>query len=755
MSILGNRVLRKEDPRFLRGEGSYVENLPLEGALNVTFVRSLFAHARIGGVDTTTAEALPDVQVFTGADIDVGPLGPPPLPGLEQGMKRPLVAVDVARFVGDIVAIVVSEGRAAGEDAAELVLVDYDPLQAVVRPADSVKDEVLLFPEVGTNVAGRSGSPEHDESLFDGCDVVVSDTIVSQRMAPCPLEPRSAAAEVGPDGRITAWFSTQTPHQDRMVLAMTLGLDPADVRVIAPDVGGGFGAKMLGAEEILVVWLARRTGRPVRWTETRSESMVALPHGRAQRADYTIGGTRDGKVLAYRLDVLQDSGAYPVLGAFLPNLTALMASGVYAIPRIEFEGRSVVTNTTPISAFRGAGRPEASQAIERALDAFAAELELDPAAVRRKNFIPKDAFPYTTVTHAAYDSGDYEGALDLVLRSAGYDDLRAEQRQRREQGGAKQLGIGLSSYVEITNGIDETEFGEVEITADGGAIVRTGSFSHGQGHETTFAMIAAQQLGLPIEQVTVHKGDTDEIAKGTGTYGSKSTQIGGMAARLAADDVVERAKQLVADYFEASPADIALDHALGRFRVVDAPEPSLSWPELAARAAADERLGELKAAHDFKSSPTFPFGAHVAVVEVDVETGQVELLRLVAVDDAGTLINPLVAEGQVHGGIATGVAQALYEQVVYDDDGNPLTSTFLGYAFPSAADLPLWEAVEMETPTPVNALGAKGIGESGTIGATPAVLNAVLDALAPYGVRHVDMPANGENVWRAIQEAKA
>jgi len=755
VSILGNRVLRKEDPRFLRGEGRYVENLPLEGALTVTFVRSLFAHARIAGVDTSAAEALPNVQVLTGADVDVGPMGPPPLPGLEQGMKRPLVAVDVVRFVGDIVAIVISEGRAAGADAAELVLVDYDPLPAVVRPADSAKDEVLLFPEVGTNVAGRSGSPEHDESLFDGCDVVVSDTLVSQRMAPCPLEPRSAAAELGPDGRITAWLSTQTPHQDRMVLAGTLGLDPANVRVIAPDVGGGFGAKMLGTEEVLIVWLARRLGRPVRWTETRSESMVALPHGRAQSVNYTIGGTRDGKVLAYRLDVLQDSGAYPVLGAFLPHLTALMASGVYAIPRIEFEGRSVVTNTTPISAFRGAGRPEASQAIERALDMFAAEIAIDPVEVRRRNFIPKDAFPYTTVTHAAYDSGDYEGALALVLRSAGYDDLRAEQRQRREQGGAKQLGIGISSYVEITNGIDETEFGEVEITADGGAIVRTGSFSHGQGHETTFAMIAAEQLGLPVEQVTVAKGDTDDVARGTGTYGSKSTQLGGMAARLAADEVVERAKQLVADYFEASPADISLDRALGRFRVVDAPEPSLSWPELAARAAADQRLGELKAANDFKSSPTFPFGAHVAVVEVDVETGQVELLRLVAVDDAGTLINPLIAEGQVHGGIATGVAQALYEQVVYDDDGNPLTSTFVGYAFPSSADLPLWEAVEMETPTPVNALGAKGIGESGTIGATPAVHNAVLDALAPYGVRHVDMPANGENVWRAIQEAKA
>ncbi len=755
MSILGNRVLRKEDSRFLRGEGEYVENLPLEGALTITFVRSLLAHATITGIDTAAAVALPGVQVLTGAAVDIGPFGPPPLPGLDKGMGRPLVARDTVRFVGDIVAIVVSEDRAVGADAAELVSVEYDPLPAVVRPSDAAKDEVLLFPDVGTNVAGRSGSPEHDETLFDGCDVVVEGSLVSQRMAPCPIEPRSAGAEIGADGRLTAWLSTQTPHQDRMVLAGTLGVDPSQIRVIAPDVGGGFGAKMLCVEEILVAWLARRLGRPVRWTETRSESMVALGHGRAQQVDFRIGGTREGKVLAYRLDVLQDAGAYPMLGAFLPHLTSLMASGVYAIPRIEFEGRSVVTTTTPTTAFRGAGRPEATQAVERALDTFAAELGMDPAEIRRVNFIASDAFPHQTASGATYDSGAYEAALDLALRSAGYDELRAEQRRRRELGGPKQLGIGVSTYVEITNGIDETEFGEVEITPEGGAIVRTGSFSHGQGHETTFAMIAASQLGLPIESVTVVKGDTDTVARGTGTYGSKSTQIGGTAARLAADEVVDRARKLVADYLEASVTDVVLDPGLGRFHVAGAPEPSLDWAELASRAVADGKLGELKFAQDYKSAPTFPFGAHVAVVEVDTDTGHVELLRLVAVDDAGTLVNPLVAEGQVHGGVATGVAQALYEQVVFDADGNPLTDTLVGYAFPTAADLPLWEAVPMETPTPVNELGAKGIGESGTIGATPAVHSAVLDALAPHGVRHVDLPANGENVWRALQEAKA
>lgn len=755
MSILGNRVLRKEDGRFLRGSGQYIENLALEGALAVTFVRSPFAHAAIAGVDATAAQELPGIQVFAGADVDAGPFGPPPLPGIEMRMSRPLVAVDRVRFVGDIVAVVVSEDRASGADAAELVDVEYEPLPAVVELDDAARDDVLLFPEVGTNVAARSGAPEHDDGLFAECDVVVEGSVLSQRMAPCPLEPRSAAAEVGDDGRLTAWLCTQTPHQDRMVLGLVLGLEPSQVRVIAPDVGGGFGSKMLAVEEVLVAWLARQLGRPVRWTESRSESMVALGHGRAQRLDFRLGGTRDGRVLAYRLDVLQDAGAYPGVGAFLPNLTHLMASGVYAIPRIEFSGRSVVTTTTPTMPFRGAGRPEATQAIERAMDAFAAETGLDPAEVRRRNFIARDAFPHQTASGAHYDSGDYEGALDLALRAVGYDDLRAEQKRRREQGGSSQLGIGISTYVEITNGLNETELGEIEMTADGEAILRTGSFSHGQGHETTFAMIAAERLGLPVEKVRVVKGDTDEVASGTGTYGSKSTQIGGSAARLAADDVVEQARRLVGDYLEANADDVVLDEVQGRFHVAGAPEPSLSWAELTGRAAADGRLEELKATQEYQAAPTFPFGAHVAVVEVDTDTGQVELQRLVAVDDAGTLVNPLVAEGQVHGGVATGAAQALYEEVVYDADGNPLTTTFTGYAFPASSELPLWEAVEMVTPTPVNVLGAKGIGESGTIGSTPAVQNAVVDALSPLGVREVPLPCNGENVWRAIQKAQA
>jgi carbon-monoxide dehydrogenase large subunit len=432
-----------------------------------------------------------------------------------------------------------------------------------------------------------------------------------------------------------------------------------------------------------------------------------------------------------------------------------MASGVYAIPKIESEFTCVVTNTTPIGPFRGAGRPEATQAIERAMDLFASEIGIDPVDVRRRNLFASDAFPLTTASGAHYDCGDYERALDLALETAGYEELREEQRRRRAQGSTVALGIGVSVYVEITNGLVEPEFGAVEITPGGEAILRTGSFSHGQGHETTFAMIVADRLGLPVEAVRVVKGDTDEVRQGVGTYGSKSTQIGGVAAQQAASVVAERARQLAAEQLEANVDDVVLDADAGGFHVIGSPTPTLTWRELASRAHKEGRLDELRAEEVFKAgSPTFPFGAHVAVVEVDTETGAVELRRLVAVDDAGRIINPVIAEGQVHGGVATGVAQALYEEFVYDEDGNPLTGTFLSYAFPSAAELPSFDTVAMETPTPVNVLGAKGIGESGTIGATPAVQSAVVDALAPFGVRHVDMPANGERVWRAIQEAQ-
>ena len=752
---MGQRILRVEDDRFLRGEGLYVENQEVSGALHATFVRSPVAHARIAGIDTSAVESVPGAQVFTAADVDLAVFPPPPIPGINDKMVRPFFASDVVRFVGDIVAVVLTEDRASGVDAAELVLVDYDPLPAVVDPEAALAGDVLLYPDLGTNVCASHPVEAPDDALFEGCDVVVSGRLVSQRLAACPLEARGCVAELGEDGRMTLWLSTQTPHLDRHVLGLFLGLGDEGVRVVAPDVGGGFGAKGLSVETVIVPWLARKTGRPVRWTETRSENMVAMQHGRAAVLEFELGGSRDGDAQAYRLRVVQDAGAYPGLGAILPGFTALMSSGVYAIPKIESDTVSVVTNTTPTGPFRGAGRPEAAQAIERAMDLFAAELGLDPAEVRRRNLFPPDAFPLTTASGAGYDSGDYGRALDLALETAGYEALRQEQERRRESGDTRALGIGVSVYVEITNGLVEPELGDVEITPEGEAVLRTGSFSHGQGHETTFAMIVADRLGLPVEAVRVIKGDTDEVSQGTGTYGSKSTQIGGAAARQAAEVVVERARVLASEQLEASADDIVLDLERGGFHVVGSPTPVLTWKELAAAAAAEGRLAELRAAEIFKAgAPTFPFGAHVAAVEVDTQTGEVELRRLVAVDDAGTIVNPVIAEGQVHGGVAAGVGQALFEDFAYDEEGNPLTASFLGYAFPSAAELPAWDVVGMETPTPLNALGAKGIGESGTIGSTPAVQSAVVDALAPFGVRHVEMPANGERVWRALQSAR-
>ncbi len=752
---MGQRIRRREDPRFLRGEGHYVDDLQLPGALHATFVRSYLAHAKITSIDKSAAEAA-GAQVFTASDTDLAAEPAPPMLPVGPEMHRPFLARDTVRFVGDIVAVVLADTRDASVDAAELVAVDYDPLPAVADPLEAVKDEVLLFPEVGTNICFHRPADNPDPNLLESSDVRVRGRLISQRIAALPIEPRSSAAQFGEDGRLTMWISSQTPHQDKAYLGAMLGLDEEHVRVVAPDVGGGFGAKGARVEDVILGWIARATRRSVRWTETRSENMVALMPGRAMVLDFELGANRDGVIDALKLDIVADAGAYPGLGAFLPNLTALMASGVYKIPKIEVTIRSVLTNTTPTGPVRGAGRPEASQMLERAIDLLAREISVDPAEIRRRNFIPNDAFPYTTASGANYDIGDYGGALNLALESAGYDELRREQANRRENGNAaKQLGIGLSVYVEVTNGISEQEFGAVAITPTGEAIVRTGSLSQGQGHETTFAQIVAERLGLPIEKITVTRGDTDVVPRGTGTYGSKSTQIGGVAAGQASEQVVEKAKQLAAAELEANPEDMVLNVEEGRFHVTGAPQPSLGWDDLGSRLESQGRLAELSAEVDFQASqPTFPFGAHVAVVEVDTETGSVTLKRMVAVDDAGRIINPLVAEGQVHGGVAAGIAQALFEELAYDADGNPQNANLVTYCIPAASELPAIEVVNMETPTPINPLGVKGIGESGTIGATPAVHNAVIDALSPYGVRHIDMPLNGETVWRAVQNAR-
>ncbi len=753
MSILGNRVVRREDPKFLSVGGTYVADLDLPGALHLVFVRSSMAHARLASIDTSAAEAAPGVvAVFTHHDLGLAPMetvvGMTP-----EAMTQPILAAGTVRYVGEPIAALVAETREAAVDAAELVVVDYEPLAAVVDPRVARRDETILFPDAGTNTA-LTLDMGRDEAMFDGCEVRVQQVIVNQRVAPCPLEVRSAAAFVTPEGRVEFRSSTQAPHGVRDTLARALALEPDDVHVISPDVGGGFGAKAtVYTEDIVVGWCARHLGRPVRWTETRSESMLGLGHGRGQVQTATIGGSRDGTITAFDLAVLQDCGAYPGMGTVLPFMTRTMVSGVYTIPKAECSFESVVTNTTPTTAYRGAGRPEAAAAIERMVDIFAAEIGMDPAEVRRRNLIASDAFPYTTPVGTVYDVGEYRRTLDIALDVAGYDELRTEQRRRRDAGDPRQLGVGLSCYVEITNGIPEGEYGSVEVRPDGTVVVRTGTSPHGQGHVTAWSMLVAEQLGVPIEDIEVIHGDTDVVPRGVGTFGSRSLQAGGNAVNQAAIDVVEKAKDIAADLFEAAREDIVLDKSRGVFHVVGTPALARGWAELATAAVAaggNPLLAEVDLA---SPGPTFPFGTHLAVVEVDTETGHVTLVRHVAVDDAGRIVNPLLAEGQVHGGVAQGVAQALLEEVVYDGDGNPLTANLADYSFISAAELPSFETLFTETPTPVNPLGAKGIGESGTIGATPAVHNAVVDALAHLGVRHVDMPATPERVWNAIRDA--
>jgi carbon-monoxide dehydrogenase large subunit len=677
------------------------------------------------------------------------------MPGLNEQMLQPLLATDVARYAGEPVAVVLTEQSCQGEDAIELVDVDYEPLPAVIDLDDALSGaRGLLFPDAETNVAIKFGDEAYfSKDLFDACDVVVSETIVNQRVAPAPMETRAAAAVKGEDGRLTAWIPNQGAQAAKAALAGQLGIAPEDLRVITPDVGGGFGAKF-GAdpEQVVICWLAGQLGRPVRWTETRTENLLAMTHGRGQRQKITVGGTKDGAVLAYRLEIVQDSGAYPKIGAYLPALGILMTPGPYAIPRAEVLGISVVTNTTPVGAYRGAGRPEATAALDRAVDLFAAAAGLDPAQVRRRNLLPKFTEPHTTMFGTVYDTGDYVTALEKALAAAGYEELRAEQQRRREAGDTLQLGIGLSSYVEITGmGLEPggpNENSTVEVHPDGTVTILTGTSPHGQGHSTVWAMLASEELGIPVENITVKWGDTDLVPKGGGTGGSRSLQLGGAAVQQATRELLDVARDRAAATLEVSAADLAYDPAARAFSVKGDPDATVPL----TRLAESERLF----VHSVFTAPgpTFPFGSHVAVVEVDTETGKVFLRRVVSVDDAGTLLNPLVAEGQRHGGIAQGAAQAFLEEVVYDPDGNPLTATFADYPFLSATEVPSFELVDMATPTTYNPLGAKGIGEAGTIGAAPAVQNAVIDAVSHLGVRHIDMPTSPQRVWRAINAAR-
>jgi len=750
-SILGTAVRRVEDPDLLVGRAEFVDDLAIDGVLHLHFVRSSYAHARLVSIDADDARAMPGVvAVFTAADLGLAPYEG--LMQLNAQCVRPPLAETKVRFVGDAVAVVVAETRAAAADAAEVVVVEYDALEAVADPEAALAPGApLQFEELGSNLAAAIG-PRDQGDVLAGADVIVKARIENQRIAVMPMEGSAIAVVPGPDGAghdLTVYVSTQMPHGFANRVAPMFELDPARLRVVAPHVGGAFGGKPgLAAEHCVAVAAALRLQRPVKWVETRSENLISMPHGRGQVQYVQLGCKRDGTIVGMRCQIVADAGAYAGFGGALAmGPTRMMAQGVYRIPKISYECAVALTNTTPMGAFRGAGRPEAAAMLERIIDIAAVELGIDPAEIRRRNFLRPDEFPYTTVMRTEYDSGDYATALAEALRVADYDALRREQAERLARGDRIVLGIGVSAYVEITAGGGGAEFGSVTVNDDGTATIRVGTSAHGQGHATSFAMIVADRLQIPLENVRFVQSDTAEVPTGGGTGGSRSLQLGGSAVLNAAEGVVARAREIAATMLEANPDDIVvMDGGVG---VAGVPTSALTWAQLAQHEP-------IQAVSDFEQAgATFPFGAHVAVVEVDLDTGRVVPIRHIAVDDCGRILNPLIVTGQQHGGIAQGVAQALWEQYVYDVDGNPLTSTLTDYAMPSAAELPSFESSNTETPSPRNPLGAKGIGESGTIGSTPAVQSAVVDALSHLGVRHIDIPCTSERVWAAVRDAEA
>jgi len=735
-SALGGVVRRREDPRLVTGAGRYTDDVQPPGCLHAVFVRSPHAHARIASVDVSDALRVHGVAgVFQAADL-----------AFESETPRPRLCAEEVKFVGDAIAVAVAATRGGAVDAAAAVVVEYEVLPALVDTTHALEPgAMLVHPDKGDNLAFEFDLGE--EGGLEGAEVVVRARFVNQRLAAVPIEANAVVAEPDGQGGMRMWTSTQVPFGVRGAVADSLGLPEASVRVIAGDVGGAFGAKLMTyPEQSVIAAIAKKLDRPVRWCEYRTENMVAMTHGRGQVQDVALGATSDGKLVGLEAHVVSDAGAYAGLAPPQLVLTALLASSVYAIPKIRWQGSCVYTNTAVMSAYRGAGRPEAIALIERAMDMLAFELQMDPAEVRRRNLIT-GPFPYTTVTGLTYDTGDYARSLDLALSAAGYDELRSEQRARRERGDRLQLGIGLCTYVEMTAVLNTTEFGEARAEADGSIVIAVGTTASGQGHETAYAQLASGLLGVPIESIRVVQSDTGMVPRGSGTSGSRSLQLGGSAVRGACVLLVEKAKDEAARRLEASAEDIVRTPD-GRFGVKGVPATALGWAELAAQTM-------LVAEFDFEQDDqTFPFGCHVAVVEVDVETGQSQLVRHIAVDDCGTVLNRMLVEGQIHGGVAQGVAQALYEEFVYDADGNPLTTSLIDYTIPSIGELPQVETVMMETPTPLNPLGAKGIGESGTIGATPAVQNAVIDAVSHLGVRHIDMPLHPMRVWEAIQRAQ-
>lgn len=781
MNDSGYPILRVEDPHLLRGDSTFVANLDLPGAAAVHYLCASMAHARISGIDVEAARVADGVlDIVTAADIDEAGFGPIPghPPTYPDSARRPVLAGEIVRFVGEPIVAIVAETATAAADAVELIDVDYEPLPAVIGFDASLADDTILFPDHGTNTMVTDGggtelattaarTDDNERIDFDQFEVVVEATFLNQRLAPSPLETRVAAAWWDGD-RLVQHASCQGVHPQRAMLAAWYGMDPEQVRVTTADVGGSFGAKArLYPEELLLGFLAKRIGRPVRFTPTRTADMVGLGHSRAQRQLVRIAGDRDGTIRALEADVLVDCGAYPIAAPALAKNTGVMLPGPFDVELVRWHTTCVVTNTTPIVAYRGAGRPESGALLNRAIDCFALEIGMDPLEVQRRNLLPSSALPHTNPSDLTLDSGDYPAALELAAREADHDAVRSEQSlrrssERRTNGQHRQIGVGYTTFIDKTAGVRGTEYGALELRSDGSVRVLTGSSPYGQGHYTTWAMLVAERTGIAFDRIEVFHGDTDVVPRGGITGGSRSAQKAGAAVAIATDQLVAEATKHAADLLEAAPGDIVLDIERGAFHVAGSPAArSVDWVEVAgsqADAAGSEDSGAQDSGAiafacetDFDTDgPSVPYGAYAAVVEVDIETGDVELVKMVSVDDAGTIINEMIVLGQVHGGIGQAIGQALYEEFVYDDDGNPLTSTFLDYSIPSAAEMPSFDAHLMETPALNNPLGAKGIAESGTIGAVPAIQNAVVDALAHLGVRHIDLPLTPQRVWNAI-----
>ena len=780
LGTIGDRLPRKEDARLLTGEARYVDDLQIPGALWVGFVRSPYAHARIGSIDASAAQAMPGVRhVFTGADLRDAWANPMPCAWpVTEDMKAPdhwPVAVDTANYAGDAVAVVVADSRYAAADAVDAVAVDYEPLDPVVDLEDALSDRVLVHEGLGTNRSYTwTLAPEPDavDRAFAEAAHTVQERYLQQRLIPAAMEPRGVAAVPGAyGGDLTIYSSTQIPHILKIMTAVTCGLPEQKLRVIAPAVGGGFGSKLnVYAEELVAVALARRLGVPVRWTETRSEAGVATIHGRSLIQDIELAADGDGRITGVRVKLLADMGAYlQLVTPGIPLLGAFLYHGVYDVPAYHFECTGVFTNRTSTDAYRGAGRPEATYALERTVDALAREVGVDPAEIRRRNYIPTDRFPYTSIAGLTYDSGNYQPTLERALELVGYDALRAEQQRRRDAGETRHLGVGITTYVEMCGlapsrvlaslnySAGGWEAATVSMLPTGSVQVVSGTTPHGQGHETTWSQIVADKLGVDPGQVEVLHSDTAVSPLGMDTYGSRSLAVGGVAVSMAADDVLAKARRIAAHQLECAEEDLELVD--GELRVRGTPTRAMTLQAVAFEAFTAHDLPDGMEPNLFGQVTydppnfTFPFGTHVAVVEVDEETGMVELIDYAAVDDCGNQVNPMIVEGQVHGGIVQGAAQALWEEAVYDDAGNLRNPTLIDYCVPSAAEVPYFRLDSTVTPSPTNPLGVKGIGEAGTIAATPTVINAVVDALQPFGVTDIDMPATPERVWRAIQDA--